>query len=108
VRDVSLVLECTRGSRPIPVGWVYTVDAGRPVALAEVDLDPDSLPLSGVLDTELAAIRIRGANVSTEWVVYLDGDALCCPTTTATVAWTWDGRELSPGAPVVHRNPVDR
>ena len=51
-----------RGSRPIPVGWVYTVDAGRPVALAEVDLDPDSLPLSGVLDTELADIRIRGGD----------------------------------------------
>lgn len=103
VRDAALILECDHGSRPIPVGWIYSIAGGRPVPLARVDLDPDALGLRAVLDTELAAIRFEGSTLVTDWVIYLDGDALCCPTRSALVAWTWVDGALTPAAPQVTR-----
>lgn len=103
VPDAALILECDHGSRPIPVGWIYSVAGGRPVPLAQVDLDPDALRLRGVLDTELAAMRFDGPALVTDWVVYLDGDALCCPTRRASVTWTWTDGALTPGAPQMTR-----
>lgn len=101
--DAALILECDHGSRPIPVGWIYSVAGGRPVPLARVDLDPDALGLRGVLDTELADMHFEGSTLVTDWVVYLDGDALCCPTRTASVTWSWTDGALTPGAPQVAR-----
>jgi hypothetical protein len=103
VTDASLILDCGRGSRAVPVGWVYTLDHGRTAPLARVTLDPDSLPLSGVLDTDLAGLRIQGSTVSSDWVVYVDGDALCCPSKTAAVTWTWTDGDLVAGAPTLSR-----
>lgn len=103
VRDAALILECDHGSRRIPVGWVFSIAGGRPVPLAQVDLEPDALGLRAVLDTELAAMRFEGSTLVTDWVVYLDGDALCCPTRSASVAWTWTDGALTPAAPQVTR-----
>ena len=101
--EAALILACDHGSRPIPVGWIYSIAGGRPVPLAQIDLDPDALRLRGVLDTELATMRFDGPTLVTDWVVYLDGDALCCPTRSATVTWTWTDGALTPGAPQVTR-----
>lgn len=101
VEDVTLILECDRGNRPIPVGWVYTVADGAPRALARISLDPDTLPLRWVLDAELDSLRIEGATVVSTWDVYLDGDAICCPTSSATVTWNWGPDSLMADAPVL-------
>jgi hypothetical protein len=101
--DVAVVLECGHESQPVPIGWIYTVDGSGPRPLAQVVLDPDDLPLSDVLDTSLRTVRITGSKVVTDWSVYLDGDALCCPTKTATVSWTWTNGLLAPGAPIITR-----
>ena len=101
--DVALVLECGRGSQPVPMGWIYTSDATGPRPLTGVDLDPDSLPVSGVLDTSLSSLRIADRTVVTDWDVYLDGDALCCPSKSAVVVWTWVDGQLTPGEPLLTR-----
>jgi hypothetical protein len=99
--DTALVLECSRGGQPVPMGWIYTVDDSGPRPLAGVALDRDALPITGVLDTSLISVRISGRSVLTTWDVYLDGDALCCPTETASVTWTWTDGGLTPGAPTL-------
>jgi hypothetical protein len=103
--DAALVLECSRGGQAVPMGWIYTLDGSGPRPLAGVTLDPDSLPITGVLDTSLTNVRISGATVMTDWDVYVDGDALCCPTKTAVVVWTWTDGGLTPGAPMLTRSP---
>ncbi len=101
VEDVTLILECDRGNRPIPVGWVYTVTDGVVQALARISLDPDTLPLRWVLDAELDSLRIEGSTVLSTWDIYLDGDAICCPTSAATVVWHWESDALIADAPVL-------
>jgi hypothetical protein len=102
--DAALVLECSRGGQPVPTGWIYTRDGSGPRPLAGVDLGPDSLPITGVLDTSLTNVRIRGTSVVTDWDVYLDGDALCCPSKTAVVVWSWTDGGLVPGDPTLTRS----
>lgn len=105
--DAALVLTCSRGGQPVPMGWIYTADDSGPRPLAGVELDPDSLPITGVLDTSLSSVRIAGATVVTDWDVYLDGDALCCPAKTAVVVWTWTDGHLTPGTPMLTRTTPD-
>lgn len=108
VDEAALVLDCDRGGGPVPVGWIYTATGGRARPLARLELDGDSLPLPGVLDTALVDLRIAGGTVVSTWDVYLDGDALCCPARLATVTWTWNGSALAPGAPAVTDRPARR
>ena len=103
LEDAALVLECSRGGQAVPMGWIYTLDGSGPRPLAGVSLDPDALPTSGVLDTSLTNVRISGAKVITDWDVYVDGDALCCPTRTAVVIWAWTDGGLTPGEPTLSR-----
>ena len=93
-RNAALVLTCSRGGQPVPMGWIYTVDDSGPRPLAGVGLDPDSLPITGVLDTSLTSVRITGSTVVTDWEVYVDGDARCCPAKTAVVVTDEESRAV--------------
>ena len=102
--DAALILECSRGGQAVPMGWIYTVGVAGPQPLAGVVLDPDSLPITGVLDTSLTTLRIAGPTVTTGWDIYLDGDALCCPSKRASVTWSWTEGGLTPGPPTIARS----
>jgi hypothetical protein len=99
--DTALVLDCSRGGQAQPMGWIYTLDDSGPRPLAGVVLDRELLPITGVLATSLTELRIGASTVITDWDVYLDGDARCCPTMTAVVAWTWTDGGLTPGTPTL-------
>lgn len=99
--DAAVIIACSRGGQPVPVGWIYTVDEAGPRPLAGVALGRDALPITGVLDTSLTDLRITGSRVTSGWDVYLDGDALCCASKHASVTWTWIDGRLTPGPPTI-------
>jgi hypothetical protein len=91
LEEAALILDCSNGNRPIPVGRVMTVGAIAPAPLGSVPRPP--LP-SGARRMELAALEIRDQRLETMWTVLEEDDSPCCPTGTLSASFRWDGTQL--------------
>lgn len=85
VDEAALILDCTPGNRPVPVGRVMAagVDAVRPLA-------PVPAPDVGARRVELEHLEIVEGVLVTQWIVLRDDDPWCCPTGRTTVHLRWE------------------
>lgn len=86
--EAALVLDCSAGNRPVPVGRIMTADAAGVHALGRVPV-PEAPP--GARRLELLAIDIVAGELVSTWVVLEADDPWCCPTGRLTAVHRWDG-----------------
>lgn len=91
VDEAAIILDCSTGNRPIPVGRVMTVGLDAPVALAAVPTPPLPGDASRI---ELASMAIADGELLTTWIVLDADDPPCCPSHREHVTYRWDGSSL--------------
>ena len=89
--EAGLIIDCSTGNRPVPVGRIMTTDGTETVALAPVPtppLPPDARRIA------LAELDIDHGTLMATWVVLRSEDPSCCPTGRLTTAHHWQGNRF--------------
>jgi hypothetical protein len=100
--EAAILLDCNSGNRPDVFGWLYTLGASGPTALATVSFGSDNLQAASASQAQLLDVRISERRVDSRWGLVVAGDAPCCPSKQATLVSRWTGSALvSDGPPKV-------
>jgi hypothetical protein len=94
--EAAVILDCSTGNRPIPVGRIMTTTASGPAVLAPVPHPP--LPV-GARRAALASLDIDDGTLIATWVVLEVDDPACCPTGRLTTVHRWDGDRFDTSVP---------
>lgn len=86
--EAAVILYCSPGNRPHPVGWVMTSQEGEATTLAAV---PAAIPPLDAQHVHLAGVQIGDGRLWTEWYVTTADDGWCCPTGVVRQSFRWDG-----------------
>lgn len=93
--EAALIVDCSTGNRPVPVGRIMTMHGTQATALAPVPKPPAP---DGARGLDLATLQVADGTLIGVWIVLEANDPGCCPTGRLTTVYRWDGETFGAGA----------